>query len=63
MDLAYWMRHEELREAEMKKYKEDEFQSPLWIRAKLAMLGEVIKSHKNLSTYKDIAPIWASQKV
>jgi len=32
MALAYSLRHEEMRVDELKKYKEDVFQSPLWIR-------------------------------
>jgi hypothetical protein len=57
MALAYWLRHEELREAELKKYKEDEIQSPLWIRVEATNLREVIPSHSILSTDKGIAPI------
>jgi hypothetical protein len=29
MALASWLRHEDLREAEMKKYREEEFHTPL----------------------------------
>jgi hypothetical protein len=50
MSLAYWLRHKEMREVELKKYKEDEFQIPLWIRFEATRPREVIASHRSLST-------------
>jgi hypothetical protein len=62
MAFASWLRHEEMREEELKKYKEDEFQTPLWIRVEAARPGDVITSHHNLSLDKEIAPIWTTKQ-
>jgi hypothetical protein len=33
MAFSSWLRHEELREIEIKRYKEEEIHIPLWIMA------------------------------
>jgi hypothetical protein len=35
MAFSSWLRHEEMRAEEFKKYKEDEHQAPLWIKAEV----------------------------
>jgi hypothetical protein len=39
MAFASWLRHEEMRAEEFKKYKEEELQTPLWIRVEAARPG------------------------
>jgi len=41
-----------MRVEEIKKYKEDEFQIPLWIRVEAVRVGDAISIHNNLSIDK-----------
>jgi hypothetical protein len=45
-----------MRVEEFKKHKEEELQTPLWIRAEVAKPRDVITNHHNLSLDKDVTP-------
>jgi hypothetical protein len=51
-----------MRAKEFKKYKEEELQTPLWIRVEEARHGDVITNHHNLSWDKDVAPGWTTKQ-
>jgi hypothetical protein len=51
MAFTYWIRHEEL-----KKYKEEEKKSPIWIKVEVFGPKDVINSHHSLSLGKEITP-------
>jgi len=55
------LRHEEMRAYEFKKYKEEEKQTPLWIRDEDSRPRNFINNHHNLSFNKDVAPIWTTE--
>ena len=58
MAFASWLRHEEMRAEEFKKYKEEEQKTPLWIRENISRPKHVIKRHHSLSLDKDVALGW-----
>jgi acyl-CoA thioesterase len=62
MAFSSWLRHEEMRAEEFKKYKEEEQQTPLWIRVEVARPKDVINNHHSLSLDKDITPRWHPNK-
>jgi hypothetical protein len=41
----------------LKRYKEEEIHSPLWIRDEATKPGEVLASHNILYVDKEVAPI------
>jgi hypothetical protein len=49
MAFALWLRNGEMRVEEFKKYKEEELQTPMWIRAKVSRPRYVITNHHHLS--------------
>jgi hypothetical protein len=46
----------------MKKYKEEEQQTPLWIRVEASRSRDVINNHHSLSLNRDIDPRWTSKQ-
>jgi hypothetical protein len=46
-----------MREDKLNKYKEEEYQTPLWIRAKVGRLEDVITNHQNLSLDKYVSQV------
>ena len=51
-----------MREDELNKYKEEEYQTPLWIRAKDVRPKNFINNHHNLSLDKDITLGWKTKQ-
>jgi hypothetical protein len=49
--LPSWLRHEELRATDVKRYKEDELHNHLWIRVEVENTGDFIAIHSILTTY------------
>jgi hypothetical protein len=62
MEFASWLRNEEMRVEEFKKYKEEEQKTPLWIRDEVSKPRDVINNHHNLYLDKDVAPGWTNKQ-
>jgi hypothetical protein len=56
MPFASSIRNEEMREKEIKKYEEEELQTPFWIRDEETRPRDVITNHHHLSLGKYVAP-------
>jgi hypothetical protein len=63
MDFASWLRYEEIRLNEMKRYKEEELHNSLWIKVEVPRPKDVLSIHDTLSLDKDAAPFWEEKQV
>lgn len=63
MAFASWLRHEEIKSVEIKRYKEEELHSPLWIRVEVTNPKDVLAIPKNFYIDQDVAPIWQEKQV
>jgi hypothetical protein len=52
-----------MRAEEFKKYKEEEQQTPLWIRTEVVRPKDVINNHHSISLDKGITPRWKAKKL